>query len=449
MQQNDTVSFKEIAIVDPKEMQQLDIAFLESRCGDLLALEIPGQHGFMPKAAAELSFAAAQKVIASQMEEGNYQEALYTYGRLSQNFPDQKPSLSTQLNYGLALQYSGQIEAAAKHFNNMLESGDLSLEPLSLQREIADLFLAGGNIAAAESYYEKIILTHESIGAEKSWADEQLDFLRTMDTGSGEMMAYMKFLRDFQMYDYRIYAPQLNEAMDAFVNKYAGSPVADSVLRLKTFVQDRLESWFDRQLVRIDFLVAEKKFNEATDILKSMTRYYLPAKLQAALQQTYYEVGQAGIEEIETQRHVQEMELTEQWDTAVNLLESQRYDLAISAFEDLMGTEYEEMAKMKIIEAANQAAGRMRKEAASLFVKAGKTPDLEQKKELLLASHSLLTEILDRYPQTDLLEKVQQNIVILEGQIQRFDLELQEELPQGNPAARSVDPTGTYTRQLQ
>jgi hypothetical protein len=91
----------------------------------------------------------------------------------------------------------------------------------------------------------------------------------------------------------------------------------------------------------------------------------------------------------------------------------------------------------------------MRKEAASLFVKAGKTPDLEQKKELLLASHSLLTEILDRYPQTDLLEKVQQNIVILEGQIQRFDLELLEELPQGNPAARSVDPTGTYTRQLQ
>ncbi len=449
MQQDDSVSIADIATVDPKEMQKLDITFLESRCGDLLALEITELYDFVPKAAPVLSFEAAQKVIASQMAEGNYQEALFAYGRLSQNFPDQKPSLATQLNHGLALQYSGQVSAAAKHFNNMLESGDLSIEPLSLQREIADLFLASGNIAAAESYYQKIILTHESIGAEKSWADEQLDFLRTMDPGSEDMIAYMKFLREYQMYDYRIYAPQLNEAMDAFVTKYAGSPVAGSVLRLKTFAEDRLQSWFDRQMVRIDFLIAEKRFTEATDILKSMTRYYLPAELQAIVQNTYYEVSQAGIQEVETQRHIQELELTEQWDAAVNLLDSQRYDIAISAFESLMGTEYEEMAKVKIREAANQAAGRMRKEAASLFIKAGKTPDIEQKKELLLASHGLLTEILARYPQTDLREKVQQNIAILEGQIQRFDPELQEELQQENPAARSIDPTGTYTRQLQ
>ena len=449
MQQSDTVSIDKIATVDPKEMQQSDIAFLESRCSELLALDITDQYEFITEAEPELSFYAAQEVIASHVAQGNYQEVFFAYERLSQAFPDQKPSLSTQLSYGLALQYTGQVEAAASHFKEMLESGDLSIEPLSLQREIADLLLASGNVAAAESYYDSIILAHESIGAEKSWAEEQLAFLRSVDPESEDMIAYMKLLREFQMYDYKIYASKLNEATDAFAAEYAGSPAAVSGLRLKTFAVNQLKSWFGSQLIKIDSLVADKKFTEATDILKSMTRYYLPAEMQAIVQKTYYEVGQAEIQEIETQRYIQEMELTEQWDAAVNLLDSQRYDIAISAFEALIGTEYEEGAKVKITEAANQAASQMRKEAASLFIRAGKTPDFEQKKELLLASHRLLTEILAKYPQTDLLDKVHQNISILEVQIKRFDPALLEELQQETPAELPADPPGPYTRQLQ
>jgi phage terminase large subunit GpA-like protein len=148
---------------------------------------------------------------------------------------------------------------------------------------------------------------------------------------------------------------------------------------------------------------------------------------------------------METVQHIQEVKLTEQWAAATKLLDSQRYDSAISAFTALMDTEYELQAKMKITEAANQAAGKMRKEAASLFVRAGRTPDPEQKKELLMASHRILTEILDKYPQTDLLDKVHQNIAILEGQIQRFDPTLLEELQQEN----SAEPSGPFTRQLQ
>jgi hypothetical protein len=95
-----------------------------------------------------------------------------------------------------------------------------------------------------------------------------------------------------------------------------------------------------------------KKFTEATDILKNMTNYYLPADLQAVVQKTYYEVAQAELQETEDQRRIQEMELTEQWDAAVLLMDSQRFDLAISAFELLMGTDYEEQATIKIVEAA-------------------------------------------------------------------------------------------------
>ena len=449
MQQSDTVPLDRIASVDPKQMQQLDIAFLESRCAELLAMDIAAEPEFRPETEPELSFAAAQAAVSAHVEQGAYQKALSAYGNLAREFPEQEPELSTRLSYGFALQYTGQVEEAAAHFLKILNSADLSLEPLSLRREIADLYLAGSNFAAAESYYNSIILAHAALGAEKTWAEEQLALLRTVDHDSAEMAAFINLLHEFQTYDYRIDAPRLNDSINAFALQYAGSPVALSALRLKTFAQYQVKSWFDRQLARIDYLVVEKKFAAATTILKNMTRYYLPTEMQATLQKIYYEVSLGEIQEKETQQRIHEMELLEKWDAATHLLDSQRYDLAITAYTDLMGTEYEEEAKIKIIEAANQAAGQMRKEAASLFIRAGKTPDLEKKKELLLASHGMLTEILAKYPQTDLLDKVQQNIAILEGQIQRLDPALLQELQQGKSAELPADPPAPGARQLQ
>jgi tetratricopeptide (TPR) repeat protein len=449
MQQSETVSFGMIATIDPKEMQQLDIDFLESRCNDLLNMNIAEQYEPMPEAEPELSFAEAQEIIASHMLQGNYQDALLAYESLSLDFPDQAPSISTRFNYGRALQYTGQIEAAAKQFKSILESGDLSIESLVIQRNIADLFLASNNSAAAEFYYDSMIQGHQSIDAEKAWAQEQLDFLHSLDPESEEMIAYMKFLHEFQTYDYKIHAPRLNEMINAFAAEHEGSPIAASALRLKTFAMNQLKFWYGFQLVKINGLVAEKKFSEANAILKDLSRYYLPAELQPVLQKTFYDVAQAEVQEVQIQQRINEIEVTEQWNSAVNLLDSQQYDKAISAFESLIGTEYEKEAKIKEIEAANKAAAEMRKEAASLFIRAGKTPDLEQKKGLLLDSHRLLTEILIKYPQSELLDKVQQNLTILEEQIERFDPTLLEEPRLENPAEFTADPYGTRSKQFQ
>ena len=209
-----------------------------------------------------------------------------------------------------------------------------------------------------------------------------------------------------------------------------------------------MNSWFGRQLVKIDFLVAGKNYTEAIDILKNMTRYYLPADLQAIVQKTYYEVAQAELQETENQQLIQEMELTEQWDAAVLLMDSQRFDEAIFAFEALMGTEYEEKATIKIVEAANLGAGQMRKEAASLFIRAGKTPDFEEKKVLLLDSYKMLNEIVFKFPQTDLLDKVHQNIAILEEQIRKIDPALLEELQEGNPSLMPEESADPFSGQV-
>ena len=82
----------------------------------------------------------------------------------------------------------------------------------------------------------------------------------------------------------------------------------------------------------------------------------------------------------------------------------------------------------------------MRKEAASLFISAGKTQDYDQKKALLLESYRLLREIPRKYPQTDLLDKVQQNIAILEKQIERIDPALLDKRRQENSTATPLPP---------
>jgi tetratricopeptide (TPR) repeat protein len=446
MQQTETVPVDKTDMIDPKRMQQLDIAFLESRCGEILAMETSVRPELI-KEEPQYSFDEAQTIIRSHVGNTNFQEAILEYSNLSTDYPDREPAIFTQLNYGLALQYTGQFEAAARHLSKMLTSDDLSVEPLSLQLEIADLLLAGGNITAAESHYESFIRAHRSIEAEKSWAMDQLAFLRSVDSESEGMHAYIKLLREFLIFDYKVHSVALNEKINTFATEHAGSPFAVSALRLKTFAIEQLNLWFGRQLVKIDSLVAEKKFTEATDILKNMTNYYLPADLQAVVQKTYYEVAQAELQETKDQRRIQEMELTEQWDAAVLLMDSQRFDSAISAFEILMGTEYGEKAHIKIVEAANLAAGQMRKEAASLFIRAGKTPDIEKKKELLLDSHVLLNEILIKFPQTDLLDKVHQNVAILEEQIRKIDPALLEELQEENPAVMPDESTAPFSRQ--
>lgn len=439
LQQHNATGIDTGANVDFKGMQQLDINFLESKCDKLIETDLAAQLEAKSPVEPGTSFSELEAAIEVQMANGDYQEVLSAYSSLVADFPERQPSLQTRLDYGRALQYTGQLNEAARHYKNMLTSDDLDIQPLSIQRTIADILLAAADVDAAELSYNTLTLQYQSVTAEKAWAQEQLAFLRSVEPESEEMLGYIELLREFQTYDYKIHGPRLNEMINQFAQEHAGSPAAVSALRLKTFAAEQLQSWFGRQLVKIDTLVAEKKFSEANELLRKISGYSLPADLEVVVQKTYFDVARAEIHARENQRLKQEMELTTQWESAVKLLDSRQYDAAISAFTDLIGTEYDEQARMKITEAADEAAGEMRKEAASLFIKAGRTTDMEHKKRLLADSYKLLSDILAKYPQTELLEKVQQNIAILEEQIERLDPTLLEELHRVNSAGMPTD----------
>ena len=426
MLHNKTIPLNKFHTVDPSRMQQLDIAFLESRCAELLGHDTMFADAFLAEEERP-SFDQLTEQVAASLAAGNYQEVFASYTQLLQLFPNQVPDFNSQYIFGLALQHTGQVEAAARHYNRMLAAAGHTVGPASLQRQIADLLLAAGDPAAAISAYEALDMTYNSYAAEKTWADEQLVFLRSADPDTDEMIAYMKLLREFMANDYKIHGAELNEKLYTFALDYAGNPIIDNAMRLKAFSESQLRFWFAQQLRKVDSLVKAKEFQKAGETLNQLSDYYLTLELQAVLQRTYNEVTLAAARETETQRQLEEMALSEQWNAAVNLLDSQHYDAAILAFRAFQETEYADQAQAKITEAANLAAGQMRKEAASLFIKAGKTSDIERKKELLLASYQLLNKILDNYPQTELLDKVNRNISVLEEQIQRFDPTLLEE----------------------
>ena len=59
----------------------------------------------------------------------------------------------------------------------------------------------------------------------------------------------------------------------------------------------------------------------------------------------------------------------------------------------------------------------MRRKAAGLFLKARNTSDPVAKKQFLMQSRDLLRQAIEEYPQADIIDKIKQNLQVLEEQI--------------------------------
>ncbi|MBW1792683.1 MAG: hypothetical protein JRJ14_10605 [Deltaproteobacteria bacterium] len=86
-----------------------------------------------------------------------------------------------------------------------------------------------------------------------------------------------------------------------------------------------------------------------------------------------------------------------------------------------MNSEYQNRALRKIDKATQIAAIDMRKRAALLFSKSRKISGMEKKAALLLESRSILQEIIRRYPEAKIIDKVVVNLDVIENQIRNLD----------------------------
>ncbi len=106
---------------------------------------------------------------------------------------------------------------------------------------------------------------------------------------------------------------------------------------------------------------------------------------------------------------------------AQRLLEGERYEEAIRAFQEVEGADLEPQVKKGIQEAQDRYAEKRRREAASLVLKAhGETPS-GNRKALLVQALQILQETNARYPNNKHAAKIEQNIKDVTQQIRKMD----------------------------
>jgi BMFP domain-containing protein YqiC len=416
---------------DIQKMLQLDIAFLESDCAKSLApaaqaAASTGVSDGDPVTAA----AQAEQLINQYSSEEDYEQVIAVYQLLTKTYPTVTPSLLCTKQYGLARLYTGDIEEAADVFRQTLTVFDAknhNLEPWALQRLTADLLLAEGRPAEARTMYEKLLASSQSFNNDYTWATRQLALIDTLHVTDPQMTYYLDLLRAVLVFNRKDHSPlDLLAKADKIIQTFPNTPVADNAMQIRKDIENQLREWIDTVLAQVDELVAKKEFQPALALLAKMSAVHLPANLREQVQLATDGVKTAQRQEEEAQRLQHEQSLAMQWKSSNDFLDSQRYDSAIAGFAPLLDTPYDAEARQKIQEATNLAAAAQRKQAATLFIRAIKATTPEDKKELLLESRQLLQDVLLKYPDADIIDKVAQNLTTLEQHIQQFDPTLLE-----------------------
>ena len=171
----------------------------------------------------------------------------------------------------------------------------------------------------------------------------------------------------------------------------------------------------------VDILVANDNYVQAKALLEQMLFDDLPAPVHETVKRSMDNLLFAEMKYLEAQQAIRDKAHSAQWDQAIVLLDSQKYDAAIKAFEELLNTEYDIPARSNMMKAAESAASEMRRKSASIFVKARRERDDDRKKELFRESWQILQEIMTKYPEVQLIDKVRQNLAIIEKHIELFD----------------------------
>ncbi|MEJ2690008.1 MAG: hypothetical protein P8130_08665, partial [Deltaproteobacteria bacterium] len=98
--------------------------------------------------------------------------------------------------------------------------------------------------------------------------------------------------------------------------------------------------------------------------------------------------------------------------------DQRKYDEVIKTCAALAGTKYEQQATELAAKAVEQAAVDLRKQAASLYLKARRERDVDLRNSYLQDSLALLQEVESKYPQATIIAKVKRNIAVLEKEIE-------------------------------
>ncbi len=405
------------------DLQRSDISFLESICGKLLSPESEERVDWANRE-AEADLPQLETLIERYTETREYEEVIQVWQKIPEQQID-RVHLRTRIHYANALMYLHQEEKAARMYQQIVDEMSASEEQktdlLSLRRVLADLYTASGNYDAAERQYINISKDYDDLGSIEEWSKLQLDLLKRGESDKPELLRYSRLLRDFLGFIPERDGFKIIWEAEDFLQEYPYSSVATNVEILKEDMERRADRWFASFFAEVEALAAEKQYLDAIARLEDIPGDIISPEQKEMIEEKNDDLILAEAVERETRKIEKMQELQERWNEGMIEVEAGNYDEAIAIFETLLQTEYFAKAKDKIEEVTLLAAKTDRRAAADLYIRYTKTTDIEMKKKLLTESRRLLTEILEKYPGVEIIDKVEGNIERVEQEMNGLD----------------------------
>ena len=409
---------------DVMNLQRTDIAFLDSICGKMLGGGAEDKAAGWQERQEDADLNQIETLIDRYSSSKEYDEVIQVWLKVP-TYQVDRVDLKTKILYGNALMFLGQQEKAAEVYQQIVEEMSVSKEQptdlISLRKRLADLYAASGNYLAAESQYEQISSDYLNIGKIEEWSKLQLSILERSSKGSPELTEYSSLLREYLGFLPEKDGYKIVWQSDKFLQNYPYSPVSSNVDIIKEDALMRADGWFNTFFTKVDDLVNEKKFQDAMELLQTIPEDIIGAEKVQQVKAKTEELVLAEAVERETIKIERMQELQRRWNEGMTLADSNSFDAAIAIFTELLDTEYSSKAQIKIEELSLQAAKDDRKKAAELFIRFTKTSDIESRKRLLVESRKILRNILVKYPDVEIAQRVLGNIERVEKEMNEID----------------------------
>jgi tetratricopeptide (TPR) repeat protein len=424
------------------KIHKKDIAYIEGGCPRLLT-----ESGYSPVTTG--STVAGMPSLESSMDaalaRGDYGQVISSFQALSFS-PGEQPDYAVSYNYGVALMKSDREQEAHRVLVELLDrlrqQDQAKMEPKLLQL-LGDLEFGLGDYRSARSRYVELEQLSGGLKGHSVWARQQLKALDAATSHGVEIRAYAALLLSSLAYNPQRDGFTVVQQAQAFQKSFPVSVVGSSVTDLARKANKEAERWFAGVLEQVDRLSAQQNNQEALLLIERIPATILPLDKQAILklkkgsltaiatgsiensdtiQEEILDVndpftpavpsngGQAVGPDTGPSEHVSVTALQETWNQGMTDMQAKEYDRAIEIFSGLLNTSYGTKARIQIEEASRLAAQDDRKKAAEFFVRSSRTTDPGTRKQLLLSSRALLEEILRKYPQSGLEDKVRRNL---------------------------------------
>jgi hypothetical protein len=391
------------------QLNQQDMDFMEGGCDRLLA-EIKSS----PMVPTMETVAVVDPEISEAFASGEYDRVITLYSQAS---VPQGQVISPQATYlyGQALLKNHQQAEARTVFTDLLarvgppEQGDMIFD---VMRVLGDLNFSMESYDEARAQYAELVGMSAEHSRSEQWGEQQFAALQPGILQPDERRAYSVLLRNYLAYTPKRDGYAVAEQAEQFLQTYPASRLVPSVNAIHRDTREQVEDWLNRGIRRIESQATERLSREAQaaseiDSGADGSDLGLPSATDPS--QTIVEPS-VDLEALQVVL-----------DEGMAHLRAKEYDLAIESFNSLLGTPLAEQARPMIQEASRLAAQEDRQKAADFFVRATSTPDLESKTALLLSSRQLLQDVLIKYPQSGLNDKVERNLSRIEEELRAID----------------------------